>query len=146
MGVISVDKINDILNGAKDTIAGLFEKIDSLTLYQVYFLIIIIGQYLYARFASNGTLNGDEYEIVPRDVRNAISSKTWAPYAENIILARNTICHEVGHEEAMRNKVNKIANNKSQIKMFLKYLGFGAEENPDVHDAISRLIKSASIG
>lgn len=33
MGVISVDKINDILNGAKDTIAGLFEKIDSLTLY-----------------------------------------------------------------------------------------------------------------
>lgn len=97
-------------------------NIDTLTVYELYILIIFIAQYLYAYCAYEGKLVGNSYEVVPSTLKSSAKLGTWGLYSRNVVKARNVICHSIGVPDSMRS-VDLVTNNRKQIGRFLKFLG-----------------------
>lgn len=105
-------------------------NIDTLTVYELYILIIFIAQYLYAYCAYDGKLVGNSYEVVPDTLVSSDKFGTWIDYSVSIIKARNTICHSFGLSHEMR-IVNSITSNRNQIVRFLKFIGVMEDHGSD---------------
>lgn len=122
MGIIDKNMINAILVGSCDKLRKLAQNINTLSIEEIYFLIIVLAQYLYAYCAYEGRLVGNSYEVVPSTLKSSAKLGTWGLYSRNVVKARNVICHSIGVPDSMRS-VDLVANNRKQIIRFLKFLG-----------------------
>lgn len=121
MGIIDKDNIKSILASTSAELNRMYDKVEILSLYELYLLLVILSQYLYVKYADKGSFDGKYYSIFPSVVKDAIDNKSWASYAFKLITARNVICHEFGTSE-MTSYVNRFTNNPKQIKGFLSTL------------------------
>lgn len=51
MGYLNKDDIDRIMCSAIKGITELYKRIDTITVFEIYILIVFIAQYLYAKFA-----------------------------------------------------------------------------------------------
>lgn len=130
MGIIDKDKVEEILLASINELRVLSQRIDVMTVYELYTLIILLAQYLYAYCASYGVLVGKSYEVVPNTLDKSGKFGSWLDYAKKIIYARNILCHNFGVKSKMHS-VNSITNNRKQIIRFLKFLGIIEEQKSD---------------
>ena len=121
MGVVKIKDIANIISNCSHKLKSFIDNMNSLTEADFIFLLILLGQYLYAKYSYYGTLKGSSYHIYPNDIMNAFASTKFKEYAQDIILLRNMVCHDYGSTE-MIHKLNTFKKDTETLNEFLKYL------------------------
>ena len=120
MGEINKAKIKHIIKNCKTVLVEYINKAE-LTDADYIYILIILSQYLYARYAEYGILNDNIYTIYPNDVYNGLCDTRYAEYARSIIILRNLICHDYGSKSCI-SKLNTFKNDTETLNDFLKFL------------------------
>ena len=121
MGVVKIKDITNIILNCSHKLMSFIDNIDNLTEADFIFLLVLIGQYLYAKYSSYGTLKGNSYYVYPNDIMNAFANTKFKIYARDVILLRNIVCHDYGSDE-MIHSFNDFKSDTETLNEFLKYL------------------------
>lgn len=121
MGVVKIKDIANIILNCSNKLKSFIDNTDNLTEADFIFLLVLIGQYLYAKYSSYGTLKGNSYYVYPNDIMNAFANTKFKVYARDIILLRNMVCHDYGSDEMIHN-FNDFKSDTEMLNDFLKFL------------------------
>lgn len=121
MGVVKIKDIANIISNCSHKLKSFIDNMDNLTEADFVFLLVLIGQYLYAKYSSYGTLKGNSYYVYPNDIMNAFADTKFKLYARDLILLRNMVCHDYGSVETIHN-FHDFKEDTKTLNEFLKYL------------------------
>lgn len=128
MGEVDIDSICDIIKNCESKLKQFIGRIRQLNESEHIFFIILLSQYLYARYCDRGKLRGSKYYIVPYDVDTALNGTGLSSAAVNLIYLRNSICHNYGSEN-MNTMWDQYIADVDTIEDLLKYLFSDSEDN-----------------
>lgn len=121
MGLVSDEEAVKGLRGAlkffRDNISRL-NSIASLSLFEAYFMIMVLGAYFYSKYYRCGRPKKSEYSIVSGNIRELYIDydEELATLASSIIVARNTAAH-VPYIDESDNAVWDVLNNVNLIRL-----------------------------
>ena len=121
MGIVKIEDIERIKESCLNSLNHLLNRIHELNAFEFIALIIILSQYLYARYCKYGTRNKNAYEVYPKDIKSALKDTEFGSYARDIILLRNMICHNYG-SNTMLVKLHAAKKDKQTLCNFINYL------------------------
>ena len=99
MGLIYAGRTGEILESCKPKLKSYKKKLDDYPVLpegDIIFLLILISQYLYAKYYSFGTPNGNGYDVYPNTIYQALKNTGLGSFAKHVIELRNSVCHEYG--------------------------------------------------
>lgn len=84
-------------------------------------LMVLLGEYLFARYCVNGSYGNGFYLVYPSTVKESMRGTKYAGISEYVITLRNIIAHNYG-SEYMNIRLKLIRNNQNILNNFLKFL------------------------
>lgn len=128
MGKISKDERCQILNNCSVKLKTYLNKLSMLSEDSLIVLIIILGQYLFARYSIYGKFDGITYTVYTNTITDNLCDDRFINMASAIIRLRNLIAHNYG-SDSMVLDMSKIKDNIEDLNEFLKYL---LEDSSDI--------------
>lgn len=113
MGLVRVNRTGEILESCKPKIKEYKKKLDKHPLLpegDIIFLLILLSQYLYAKYYKYGTPNGADYDVYPNTIYNALKDTGLGSFAKNIVELRNSVCHEYGTDRTTAELLQLVDN------------------------------------
>lgn len=158
MGIINKDNVSSILLNCSNWLRKYINNLNNLTESEYCMIIVVLGQYLYAKYCTSGILKGDSYYIYPNDIERALLNTKFSKYSKSIIILRNYICHDFNSEDMIINmqgllsnldKLNDflafLFNDKSKTSVLDMMLNTIVENNSNRESVLSKVIKEAQI-
>lgn len=128
MGKISKDEREQILLNCSAKLKTYIDKIKTLNEDSLMILIILLGQYLFARYSIYGKFDGVNYTVYVSDVTDNISSNKFTDLILLVVKLRNLIAHNYGSNTMMVN-IGLVRSEQELLNEFLKYL---LEDSSDI--------------
>jgi hypothetical protein len=124
MGLVRVGRTGEILELCKPKIKEYKKKLDIHPILpegDIIFLLILLSQYLYAKYYKYGTPNGDDYDVYPNTIYKALKDTGLGSFAKNVIELRNSVCHEYGTDKTTA-ELLQLVDNINKLKDLVDFV------------------------
>lgn len=121
MGKVSKEEREQILLNCSTKLKTYINKLHDISEDSLFILIILLGQYLFARYSIFGKFDGVNYTVYTKHITDNLCIDEYRNLTTIIIRLRNLIAHNYG-SNSMALDMNSIRGNLDTLNDFLEFL------------------------